>query len=55
MQPAPLLAGLGGVIAGHIAMRLLFEKRLNGYTGDTLGAVQQVSEVGFYLGVLACQ
>ncbi|PJN92414.1 adenosylcobinamide-GDP ribazoletransferase, partial [Amaricoccus sp. HAR-UPW-R2A-40] len=27
---------------------------LGGYTGDCLGAVQQVSEVGFYLGLLAC-
>lgn len=55
LAPAALLAGLGGAIAGHIAMRVLFEKRLKGYTGDTLGAVQQISEVGFYLGVLACQ
>ena len=31
-----------------------FERRLGGYTGDCLGAVQQASEVGFYLGVLAC-
>lgn len=55
IEPLALFTGLGGAIAGHIAMRLLFEKRLSGYTGDTLGAVQQVSEVGFYLGVLACQ
>jgi adenosylcobinamide-GDP ribazoletransferase len=28
-------------------------RRLGGYTGDCLGAVQQLSEVAFYLGVLA--
>lgn len=44
------LAALGG---GHIATRALFERRLGGYTGDTLGAVQQVSEVAFYLGLVA--
>lgn len=28
-------------------------RRLGGYTGDCLGAIQQLSEVAFYLGVLA--
>ncbi|MBY0454865.1 MAG: adenosylcobinamide-GDP ribazoletransferase [Burkholderiaceae bacterium] len=32
----------------HMARRLA--QRLQGFTGDGLGAVQQVSEVGFYLG-----
>ncbi len=45
--------GLGGLVAGHFAMRHRFEVRLGGYTGDCLGAVQQCSEIGFYLGVLA--
>ena len=48
-----VLAGLAGLIAGHYAMRHRFETRLGGYTGDCLGAVQQCSEIGFYLGVLA--
>ena len=34
--------------AGHMARRL--SQRLQGFTGDGLGAVQQVSEAGFYLG-----
>ena len=34
--------------AGHMARRLVH--RLQGFTGDGLGAVQQLSEVGFYLG-----
>lgn len=42
-----------GLVIGHILMRLLFERKLAGYTGDALGAVQQVSEIGFYLGLVA--
>ena len=30
------------------------DQRLGGYTGDCLGAMQQLCEVTFYLGVLAC-
>ena len=48
-----LVIGLAGLAAGHYAMRHRFEARLGGYTGDCLGAVQQCSEIGFYLGVLA--
>lgn len=29
-------------------------KRIGGYTGDCLGAMQQLTEVAFYLGLLAC-
>ena len=42
---AVLLSALG---AAHMARQ--FARRLQGFTGDCLGAVQQVSEVGFYLG-----
>lgn len=53
--PAVAVAGGAlGLVAGHVAMRSRFERRLGGYTGDCLGAVQQTSEVGLYLGVLAC-
>ena len=44
---------LAGLAIGHGATRLLFERKLGGYTGDCLGAVQQVGEVGFYLGIIA--
>jgi adenosylcobinamide-GDP ribazoletransferase len=53
----PALAVAGGalgLVVGHLAMRSRFERRLGGYTGDCLGAVQQTSEIGLYLGVLAC-
>ena len=51
--PAVILAGLGGLAAGHLTMRAAYERRLGGYTGDCLGAVQQTSELGMYLGVAA--
>lgn len=52
VPPAGVLAGFLGLAAGHVLMRRAFERRLGGYTGDCLGAVQQLSEVGFYLGLL---
>lgn len=33
-------------------MARLFQRRIGGYTGDCLGAVQQLTEVLFYLGLL---
>lgn len=35
-----------------ILMSAYFKKWIGGYTGDCLGAIQQVTEVGFYLGAL---
>ncbi len=51
--PSAVLAAIIGAVLGHWAMRARFARKLGGYTGDTLGAVQQVSEIGFYLGLLA--
>ena len=51
--PTALLAGIGGLALGHLLMRRAYERKLGGYTGDCLGAVQQVSEVGMYFGALA--
>lgn len=39
------------LVAGWL--RALFVRRIGGYTGDCLGAVQQISEVAIYLCVLA--
>jgi adenosylcobinamide-GDP ribazoletransferase len=49
----PALGATLGLAVGHIATRLAFERKLGGYTGDSLGATQQVSEVALYLGMLA--
>jgi adenosylcobinamide-GDP ribazoletransferase len=53
LGPMAALLGALGLAAGHWAMRRVFERKLGGYTGDCLGAVQQGSEIGFYLGLLA--
>lgn len=53
MAPGLLtLAPLLGLGLGHVLMRLFFEPKIGGYTGDCLGAIQQASELGFYLGLL---
>jgi adenosylcobinamide-GDP ribazoletransferase len=46
---------LSGVLAALATFWLAgkFKRWLGGYTGDCLGATQQVSEIAFYLGVLA--
>jgi len=50
----PLPALLGATFAALAALWLarLFHRRIGGYTGDCLGAVQQLSEVAFYCGLL---
>ena len=53
LPPGALLAGLAGAALGHLVMRSVYQRKLGGYTGDCLGAVQQCSELGFLLGVLA--
>ena len=53
VSPPAVLAGLAGLAAGHLAMRAAYERKLGGYTGDCLGGVQQTSELGIYLGVVA--
>ena len=54
LPPLAALGALAGLALGHLLMRRSFERRLSGHTGDCLGAVQQTSELGLYLGVLAC-
>ncbi|MEM7569123.1 MAG: adenosylcobinamide-GDP ribazoletransferase [Pseudomonadota bacterium] len=50
---SPLGYGLCGLVTGHILMRAIVEPKIGGYTGDTLGGVQQLSELGFYCGIAA--
>jgi adenosylcobinamide-GDP ribazoletransferase len=49
--PAALLAGA----AGALAVALLARRQLAGCTGDVLGAVQQLTEIGVLLGALAAR
>ena len=54
LQPLPgmqVLAGLGIATTGTLWLMAKFRRWLGGYTGDCLGAVQQVAELAFYLGV----
>jgi adenosylcobinamide-GDP ribazoletransferase len=44
------IAGLLLSAAAVLWLRRVFERRLQGYTGDCLGATQQLSEIAFYLG-----
>jgi adenosylcobinamide-GDP ribazoletransferase len=50
--PAALLgAGVAGLVAAALAR--VAARRLGGYTGDVLGALQQVAEIAFLIGAVA--
>jgi len=57
--PALVLCGREAIVAVVVALVLLglvfrwCVQRIGGYTGDTLGAAQQITETGFYLALLA--
>ncbi|HJY40550.1 MAG TPA: adenosylcobinamide-GDP ribazoletransferase, partial [Steroidobacteraceae bacterium] len=59
--PALVLCGREAIVAVVVALvllGLLFRwcvQRIGGYTGDTLGAAQQITETGFYVALLATQ
>ena len=46
-------AGLMAALVATLWMGRLFVRRLGGYTGDCLGALQQVAEAGIYVATLA--
>jgi adenosylcobinamide-GDP ribazoletransferase len=46
-------AGLAAAIGSAILAAACFRRRIGGYTGDCLGAVQQLCELAFLLGALA--
>jgi adenosylcobinamide-GDP ribazoletransferase len=51
----PPLSVITGVLLAAAATAWLtrkFQRRLGGYTGDCLGATQQLAEVAFYIGLL---
>ncbi|MET0311422.1 MAG: adenosylcobinamide-GDP ribazoletransferase, partial [Burkholderiaceae bacterium] len=51
--PAPVLAGSAAALAAFAVLLRLFRRRLQGFTGDCLGATQQACEIAFYLGFAA--
>lgn len=50
---AALLTAAGAALLMRVYLAWRLKKRLGGYTGDCLGAVQQLAELAFYLGLLA--
>ncbi len=48
----PALVGVGALLIVTLVAIRYFRYRIGGYTGDCLGAVQQLAEVSFYLGAL---
>lgn len=52
-HPASMLAAVIAALLMRAYLAARLQKRLGGYTGDCLGAVQQLSELAFYLGLLA--
>ncbi|MFM9913620.1 MAG: adenosylcobinamide-GDP ribazoletransferase [Methylophilaceae bacterium] len=52
--PLPALWALLPVLLVRWWFGRLLQKKLGGYTGDCLGAMQQLSELAFYLGIVAC-
>ncbi len=50
LSPGPALAALASCLGFAALAARFFRKRLGGYTGDCLGATQQISEIAFYLG-----
>jgi adenosylcobinamide-GDP ribazoletransferase len=53
IAPSALLAALLAAVLAAIWLGRKLSMRLGGYTGDCLGAVQQVAEAFIYIGVLA--
>lgn len=53
LTPLEALAALLVTVVVAIAAARKFARRLGGYTGDCLGATQQLAEIAIYLGMLA--
>ena len=52
-QPVLIMTATALALLMRIYLAQRLQKRLGGYTGDCLGAVQQLTEIAFYLGLLA--
>lgn len=51
--PIAILAAIAAALAATLWLASLFVRRLGGYTGDCLGAVQQLAEALIYVAILA--
>lgn len=51
-QATPVISAIAAALLMRIYLAWRLRVRLGGYTGDCLGAVQQLSELAFYLGLL---
>jgi adenosylcobinamide-GDP ribazoletransferase len=52
LPPVDALVALAAVALAALLAARYFVRRIGGYTGDCLGATQQVCELAFYLGLL---
>ena len=52
LPPWPALAGLLLALLATFWLARMFKRRIGGYTGDCLGATQQLAEIAFYCGLL---
>ncbi|MEI7612982.1 MAG: adenosylcobinamide-GDP ribazoletransferase [Betaproteobacteria bacterium] len=51
-SPQQLIAGLVLAAVSTLWLARMFKRQIGGYTGDCIGAVQQLSEIAFYGGLL---
>ncbi len=49
----PILTGVVIAVLAGWRLRVIFLRKLGGYTGDCLGGMQQMTELGLYLGLAA--
>lgn len=52
LPPGQALVAVAFALLATLWLARLFKRRIGGYTGDCLGATQQLSEVAFYCGLL---
>ena len=52
LPPGDMLCGLAAAALAALLAARYFLRRIGGYTGDCLGATQQIAELAFYLGML---
>ena len=50
--PLQLIPAVVLALLASVWLARMFRRRIGGYTGDCLGAVQQLAEIAFYAGLL---